>query len=213
MTPVITINAIIYTNDASKSCYTPSTLPDTTVSLTKTLGGVTLLPFTENLSPFTPLTMTFIDYVIATTDFRDLVLTAATISNQDSWCTYWGASIRMTYIINPNTKASTSFTATVGVEQTFPITYFTAITLCGSTAPVFVYTGWTDYGLLLPSFISVSTSTGAISVTNAATAGTFNILVIGTLQSNQRATTQFTLLVNTAPSFSFPLANQIVVYK
>ncbi|TNV87130.1 hypothetical protein FGO68_gene17672 [Halteria grandinella] len=199
--PTQSTNSILYSSDNSKACYGLFNLGfGSPVSMVQTLNAVTQGLLVVNTSPYVPDSITFSEYVVTSSNYRDLVLSLS--ANQDSTCTYNLGASRILFSITPVTQASTTFQAHVGTAQTFTITPFQASIACGVTPPIFTYKGTTEQALPLSSFMSVDSSTGAISITNAAIRGTYKVLVTGVLQSTQKVTQVFTLQINTPPKFA-----------
>ena len=109
---------------------------------------------------------------------------------------------------------STTFTFAAGTSKTFSITPFSASTSCGTQTNGFTYSAMKLDTTPIPSFISVSSTTGAISVSALSTVGTYSLIVVGTLYNSQTTSQIFTLtgIVDTPPTLvSSPLDVYVAV--
>ena len=89
----------------------------------------------------------------------------------------------------------------------FTITPFTAGVSCGTSSAVFSYSGLDQTGAALPSFISVNSATGDITMTVSASPTNYYITITGTITlSGQSISANIQILVNSPRTFvSAPL--------
>ena len=91
--------------------------------------------------------------------------------------------------------------------STLAITPFSASISCGTTSATFTYSGYQSDTSALPSFMSISSTTGSISVTSASTTGNYTIVVYGTLSNQQTTTASFSVTGYGLPTFTASISS------
>lgn len=77
------------------------------------------------------------------------------------------------------TQSTTTFIFFEGTARTIPITPLSVTYSCGTYATTIKYSATRSNYSALPAWLSISASTGTLSVTSGGVAGTYNITVIG----------------------------------
>ena len=136
-------------------------------------------------------------YPSASVQIFDLV--PSSFVSIDSWCTF--SSTQDIYTIVPVTQANAIFVFQPGIPITFTITPFVATAICGTSTPTYSYGGMQLDTTSLPSFMSVSLTTGAISISSQGIIGNYTVLVYGMLSNSQTDSALFTIYANSPPTF------------
>lgn len=161
---------MILTNDESSSCQKMYKAPTST-------STITLHPFSMIIGPFNAYLTSSLTYTS----------NSYTLSNLESLYTpTTGICDASPFTFNTVTQAETTFTFFVGTARTISITQLSAAINCGTYASTAItYSATKSDYTSLPSWLSISSTTGTLSVSSAGVAGPYSIKVFGRTENKQ----------------------------